>query len=187
MKRYTQFFLSAQTEISMFDRRRKYTFLTILCLTFSSAFLVAGYLLSGWWQILLIFPAAWLFWKISKPQTIVYLPTVLFGSYLFLASFGIWIGLGRFVMLYGCILALASWELQLFQQGLVGKPDHLNIKLLERYHLKSLSIVVVLSFIATTIGLNFQLKIPFGVILLLVLFVGFVLERVYFYLAQKSP
>lgn len=171
----------------MFDQQRKYSFIRILCLTFSTSFLLAGYLLAGWWQIILIFPVALIFWKISKPQTGVGLPSVLFGSYLFLASLGLWIGLERHFMIYGSILALASWEFQLFQRSLVGKADPQNTKLLERYHLRALSIVVILSFIATTIGLNFQLRIPFGVTLLVVLFVGFVLERVYFYLTQKSP
>jgi hypothetical protein len=171
----------------MSDRQLKHRLIMIVCLTFSTAFLVTGYLFAGWWQILLIFPAVMLFWKLSKYRPGICVPSVLFGTYMFLASLGIWMGLVRYLMVYGSIMALTGWELQLFQRGWIGSTQYLNIVLLERQHLKSLSIVIILGILLTTIGLNLQLRTPFGITLLLVLLLGFVLERVYFYFVQKTP
>lgn len=181
------YFLSAQPEIFMSDQRQKYRFVTIICLAFSTTFLLAGYLLAGWWQILLIFPVVLLLWKMSRYWPGICVPTVLFGTYIFLASLGIWMGLVRHLMIYGSIMALASWELQLFQRGMAGSSQYSKIGLLERFHLKALSIVILLGFLVTTIGLNYQLKLPFGITLFLVLLVGFALERVYFYIDQETP
>lgn len=168
----------------MFNRWRSYRFITILCIILSAGLLTAGYILAGLWQIVFVFPVVLLFWVIAKRQPGISVPSVLFGSYIFLTSLGIWIGLERYLMLYGSILALASWELQLFQAGLVGEPLQSNFGLLERNHLKPLSIVIFLSLLVTTIGLNVHLTLPFGVVLFLVLLVGFLLERVYFYLTR---
>lgn len=170
----------------MSDLDLKQRWFANLCLTISTAFLVAGYLSAGWWQILLVFPAVLLLWMLSKYLPGICVPSVLFSSYLLLASLGIWMGLAPYLLVYGSILALAAWELQLFQRGLAGSFQHSNIGYLEKHHLKSLSAVILLGFLITTVGLNFQLKLPFGVAVMLVLFVGFVIERVYFYFNQKS-
>ena len=168
----------------MFNRWRYYHFITILCLLFSASLLAAGYLLAGFWQIVLVFPFALLFWVIAKSRPGISVPSVLLGSYIFLASLGVWIGFNRYLMVYGFILALAGWELRLFQTGLTGDPQHSNIELLEKNHLNSLSIVIILSLFVTTIGLNVRLSLPFGVILFLVLLVGILLERIYFSLTR---
>ena len=168
----------------MFNRQQSYRFITILCLILSAGLLAAGYLFAGLWQIVLIFPVALLFWVIAKSRPGISVPSVLFGTYISLASLGVWIGLNRYLMIYGFILALAGWELQLFQTGLTGDPQHTNIGLLEKNHLNSLSIVIILSLLVTTIGLNVRLSLPFGVILFLVLLVGILLERIYFSLTR---
>ena len=170
----------------MFNRQRNYRFITIPCLLLSTGLLAAGYLLAGLWQIVLVFPVALLFWMIAKSQPGISIPAVLLGSYISLASLGVLIGLNRYLMVYGPILALAGWELQMFQTGLIVELRQSNIELLERNHLKSLSIVIILSLLVTTIGMNVHLRLPFGVILFLVLLVGFLLERVYFSLTRGA-
>ena len=186
MKLCTLYFQKIRTGIYMSDRRRNYRLFKVLCFTLSAALLSTGYFLVGWWQIVLVFPVALLLWKIATSRPGISVPSVILGGYIFLASLGIWIGLEPCLMVYGSILALASWELQLFQAGLIGEPPHSNSGLLERSHLKSLSIVILLSFLVTTIGLNIHLRLPFGVVLFLVLLVGILLERVYFYLIRGT-
>ena len=170
----------------MINRQQSYRFITILCFILSAGLLAAGYLFAGLWQIVFIFPMALLLWVIAKSRPGISVPSVLFGSYISLASLGVWIGLNQYLMIYGFILALAGWELQLFQTGLTGDLQHSNIELPQRHHLKSLSIVIVLSLLVTTVGLNLHLGLPFGVILFLVLFVGFLLERIYFSLTRGA-
>jgi hypothetical protein len=172
--------------VGMFENLRKYRYARIFCLLLSAGFLVAGYLFAGVWQILLIFPAALLLWVICKFQPEVCDPSVLFGGYTFLTAVGIWIRCEPHLIVYGFIMALVSWELHLFNRGLAGNPQYTDNLLLEKKHLRSLSIVIILSFLITTVGLSFHLDLPFGIIFVLVLVVGFAVERVYFYLFREN-
>jgi hypothetical protein len=135
----------------------------------AAACLGAGFIPGGYWPILPAFLVMMLFWVVMKKRSAFWSASSLLLVYVFLAAIGMAINLSLPLMLIGCIAALASWDLTLFNQSMVGNPLLETKVSLEKYHLRSLTAMCGSSLLLALIASLINLQFPFGVIVFLVL------------------
>ena len=147
--------------------------LIIICLVISTGCLAAGYVLVGYWQTFLIFPLLLILWLLTYKQSSYLSASTCLIGYVILAAVGILLDIPISLMVIACVIALAGWELMLFSQSNKGNlPDNSDV-LRKRYHLNSLALTVSAGLTLALISANISLRIPFVVIVSLVLlFVG---------------
>ena len=149
---------------------KPHSILLKICLAISTVCLGAGYLASGYWQILLVFPVLALIWFFVVKYSVFWSAAIFLVITISLAAMGILAGFPLFLMLVAGTTALASWELLQFN------PKQVEIHpLLERNHLKTLGLATGTGLVLALIVSGFSLEIPFVVtsILALILFGGF--------------
>lgn len=158
-----------------------YSLLIIACLTISAGCLTVGYIFSGIWQMVLIFPLLLALWLLTYKQSIYLSASILLIGYLILAALGILLGFPVGLMTIACVTALISWELLLFDQSNAEKwPDKSN-SLREKYHLKSIALTASVGLILALISANVRLRLPFIVVVFFVLiFMGCLIYGVLF-------
>jgi hypothetical protein len=86
------------------------------------------------------------------------------------AALGVLLDFPVGLMTIVCVAALVSWELLLFDQSDLGNSLDNNNLLREKYHLKSLALTASVGLILALISANISLRIPFVVVVLLILF-----------------
>ena len=141
-----------------------------ICLLISIICLGTGYILNGHWLILSAFFVMALLWLVVKKRSILWAASSLLLAYVFLASMGILIHLSVPLMIVGCILALASWEMTHFSQGVLANANPNARASLEKYHLQALSIVLGASLLLSLVGAYANLQLSFGFVVIIVLF-----------------
>lgn len=146
-----------------------------ICLAISTVCLSAGYLSTGYWQILFVFPTLALIWYFVVKYSVFWSASIFLVVYLLLAAIGIFVDLSRFLMLIASTTALASWELMQFNQKQVEISLLKSNDLLEKNHLKTLALATGTGLILVFISSGISLEIPLIVtsILVLILFGGF--------------
>jgi hypothetical protein len=150
------------------------------CLLASTLCLAAAYMLVGYWEILLGILAVALFWTVARKWSPFWPASSLLAIYLMLATAGVVLKAPVLLMVTGCVFALACWDLTDFAESLVGNASLSARALMEKRHLQSLAITVGISLFLATLSIWFDLHLPFGVIVVLVLLVtGFLLYGVY--------
>ena len=148
---------------------KNYSIIKYFCLLISMTCLGAGYILNGYWLIFIVFYVMGLFWLIMKKRSIFFYASSLLLAYVFLASIGMVINLSPPLMIVGCTMALASWELTLFGQSLISNQLSETTTSLGKYHLQSLSILAGASLLLSLVGLYINLQLSFGFVVILVL------------------
>lgn len=146
-----------------------YSIIKYFALLISMTCLGTGYILNGYWLIFIAFFVMALFWLIMKKRPKFRPASSLLLAYIFLASIGVVINLSVPLMIVGCTMALASWELTHFSQGLLGNPLSGPQTSLEKYHLQSLSIMIGASLLLSFVGVYISLQFSFGFVVILVL------------------
>ena len=142
--------------------------LTLTCLAISSGCLAAGYILSGYWQIFLVFPLMLIAWLLTYKRSTYLSASILLSGYVILASIGIIAELSSTLMIIVCTTALISWELLQDNQRVSGYPLGETNGALKKYHLNSLALAASAGLTLALIGANITLQIPFVVTAFLV-------------------
>ena len=143
--------------------------LVVTCLLISSGCLAAGYILSGYWLILLAFPLMLIAWLLSCKRSIYVSASILLSGYVILASVGIIAKLSTALMIIACTTALVSWDLLQVNQSVSGYPPSKTNEGLEKHHLNSLTLAVSVGLILSLISATITLQFPFVVIAFFVL------------------
>jgi hypothetical protein len=150
------------------------------CLLASGLCLVAAYMLAGYGVIWLAVPAMILFWAFARSRALFWPASSLLAIYLILAMTGVVLKAPVLLLITGCVFALACWDLNDLDESMVGDAPPRARALLENRRFQALAFTVGISLCLATASLWFHLQLPFGVIVLLVLFVtGFMLYGVH--------
>jgi hypothetical protein len=154
---------------------KSHSILLKICLAFSTVCLCAGYISTGYWQILFVFPILALIWLFVVKYSVFWSASIFLVVYVLLAAIGIFADLSRFLMLIASTTALASWELMQFNQKQVEISLLKSNNLLEKNHIKTLALATSTGFVFMLISSSISLELPFIVtsILVLILFGGF--------------
>lgn len=168
------------------SRINTYSMLIIACLTTSTGCLTVGYIFAGIWQMVLLFPVLLILWLLTYKQSIFLSASIFLIGFVTLAALGILLDFPVGLMTIACVTALVSWELLLFDQNNLGNSlDNSNF-LREKYHLKSLALTASVGLILALISANVRLRIPFIVVVFLVLiFLGCLIYGVQFVVKKK--
>jgi hypothetical protein len=145
--------------------------LGVLSLLLSVACLVGAYLLDGYGLIWLAVPAMLVLWTGTRGRPIFWPATSLLAIYVLLAVVGIIIGASLPLLLVGSICALAAWDLAEFAGSLVGNVHPMARASLEKSRLQSLALMAGISLLLIGMDYWLRLRLPFGIIVVLVLLV----------------
>jgi hypothetical protein len=96
-----------------------------------------------------------------------------------LAAAGLLTGAAPLWMLFGAALALASWDVVLWNRISADNSPTLSLTLIERKHYQSLAVALTLGLLAAVSGRLFHFQIPFGWMVILVILALFSLERIW--------
>ena len=143
--------------------------LVVSCLLISSGCLAAGYILSGYWLILLAFPLMLITWLLTYKRSTYVSASILLSGYVILATVGIIAELSTALMLIACTMALVSWELLQVNQSVSGYPPGKTIGTREKHHLNSLALATSAGLILSLLSATITLQFPFVVVAFLVL------------------
>jgi hypothetical protein len=140
-----------------------------ISLIISTGCLAAGYLLAGFW---LVVPALILLvasWVLASQRPIFWLSALSLVGSVVLAATGVAFDFSPILMVIASTATLVSWELIQFKHNTTKSTLAVHNSLLEKFHLRSLvsaaSAGLVLALLATFINL----RLPFGIVVLLVL------------------
>ena len=139
--------------------------------------LAAGCLLlaclqAGRWTILpglLVLPIAWVW--LRRQSAFISASTGLLG-FMLLAGIGMLTGLPRYLMLAAGVSALGAWDLMLFEADMAGLPEDRRSEALARHHVERLALTLVPALMLAIAASILELRLPFAVILALVLVAG---------------
>ena len=159
---------------------RKFWYISLGCATCA---LVAGYAIGGLWIWTLPILGLAALWLLGQPEWISSLELLLFVG---LAVIGMWQELPFGWMLLGIIGALATWDMENFQQrmGVVESVEHRE--LMERKYLQRLLIIEGSGAIFTLAAVSLTVNFSFGSALLLGLLAMFGLSRTIGFMRRES-
>ena len=157
----------------------------VIWLIISVLCLVAGYGIAGQWigamLAILIGPAWWLARKYPHSP----LPLVCLLVSVGFAVAGRLVGSPPFLMIFASAVALAVWDLLLLDSALGNNSSVEQTRHYENKHLQSLTLALGSGLLATLLGRFLIIQIPFIVLMLLITFILFALDRVWGYI--KKP
>jgi len=119
---------------------------------------------------------AWLF-SVRWPHR--WLPLIGLLLTVTLSAIGLFISAAPVLMILSAALALAGWDLLLWEQALSGDLPAAALSRLAYSHYTSLAVAILLGLLVTLAGRLLRLQLPFGVLIILVLLVLFSLERLW--------
>jgi hypothetical protein len=96
-----------------------------------------------------------------------------------LAAAGLLTGATPLLMMLGAALALAGWDVVLWNRDLASNSTSTPLTLIESKHYQSLAVALGLGLLAAIAGRMFRIQIPFGGMFLLVILAFIGLERVW--------
>lgn len=153
--------------------------MTSLCFLASVGCLLVGYWLAEFWYILLILFGMAILWFIIRNRSGLWPISMILVIYIALAVFGLLMNLSSYLMTIGCAAALASWDLVLFRKDTDADSHKQKDTLVERLHVRSLSIAIGSGLLLSVLVLNIHISLPLGVIVGLSLILAFGLYKSY--------
>jgi hypothetical protein len=135
----------------------------------STGCLAAGYIIAGYWMVvpaLLILIAAWVF---SNRIPAFWLAAIALSGCVVLAAVGVVLDLSLVLMTVSCTAGLVSWELIQFKHSISDVSQAESDLPIQKYHLKSLALAASTGLVLALISSIINIKLPFGVVALLVL------------------
>jgi hypothetical protein len=153
--------------------------LFLMCLAASTAFLAVAYCLVGlWWgACAVILPGVFLLFHGKIPGR--WLPPAYLSSMLCAAAVGLWAGASPHLMLPGAALALAAWDLMYLDRAMAGSGGAHAAGRSEMKHARSLALALGLGLLSAEGGIALSVRLPFLIMLLLVILLVFSLSRVF--------
>jgi hypothetical protein len=163
-----------------------YSMLIIASLVISTGCLTAGYVLTGYWHVFLIFPLLLILWLLTYKQSMYLSASIFLIGFVILAALGILLNIQVGLMTIACVTALVCWELLLFDQSNAGNSLDKSNFLREKYHLTSLALTASAGLILMLMSANISLHIPFfGVVFLVLTFLGCLIYGMQFVARKK--
>ena len=158
----------------------------IICLILSVLCLAAGYGIAGQWLgamlAVLIGPAWWL----ARNYPGSHLPLVCLLGSVGLAVAGTLIGSPPFLMVIASALALAVWDLLVLDSALGNTSSVEQTRRYENKHLQSLTLALGSGLLAALLGRFLNIQMPFILLMLLITFILFALDRVWGYIKNTG-
>ena len=151
----------------------------LVCPIISVTCLAIGYTTTGPWiaSFVLVFTLLpWLF-AIKWPSG--FLSSCALVLSVSLAAAGLLTGAMPLLMMVGAALALAGWDVVLWNYALTSNSLSTLLTLIEIKHYQSLAAALGLGLLAVVVGRLFRLQIPFGWMVILVILVLFSVERIW--------
>jgi hypothetical protein len=143
------------------------------------ACLSVGYAQAGQWLALVAVILPLLAWLFSARWPYRWLPLAGLVLSVSLSGAGLFLGAAPVLMILSATLALAGWDLMLWENDL---PADLPAALLSRLaysHYRALALAVGLGLLAALAGRFLHLQLPFGILIVLILLALFSLERLW--------
>ncbi len=144
----------------------------IISLVISIACLTLAFMVAGYWWILFTIPAMLVLWIATNKLSGSRSGSALMAVYLILAMIGALLKLQVPILLIGSIFALVAWDLNDLREDLAGQAHTDATMTLERRRLQVLAATAAISLVLTLAATSIRLRIPFGIIVLLVLLVA---------------
>ncbi len=142
-----------------------------LCLMAALAFLALVYGPSSYWPALIAIPAMLPLWIVTRKALASWRPSAVLCVYLLLAAAGIMLRRPQFPLILGSIATLIWWDLKDFEErhraGILAKTD----SSLQKHRLQSIALTTGISLLLEAMGVLLRLRLPFGVVALLVVLV----------------
>jgi hypothetical protein len=151
----------------------------LVCLILSLGSLVIGHAQIGQPLTLAAVLIASLVWLFARKWPSAELSAVALTISVGLAAAGLLLSASAFLMMLSATLALAAWDLTLFDHALAGSSSNPAIAQVEKKHYQSLALALGLGLLGAVAGRMISLPIPFGGMVLLVIFIFFSLNRVW--------
>ena len=157
-----------------------------ICIGLSTFLIVLGYAINQFWIASFFIAALGIFWIIGYLKNWKWQASVMFTLFLGASTAGLWLNLPQWAILLSMVGVISAWDLDHFTQrlryaGLVEERFNL-----EKYHIKRLFIVNLLSLLLSVIAFNVKVKLGFGAILLLGMIAVLSLNQVIIFLKGKS-
>ncbi len=156
---------------------RIYRNVLYLSLGLAMVSLAAGFGPARAWLALPAFLAMGLFWLFTHKQPGIWASSAVLIAYLGMTCISLLSGSSPLLALLGVTAALASWDLVVFERSLAGAPPAEGLRRLERQHLACLAFAAGIGLLSGFAGISIRIKLPFGVIVLLVLIAVVGIER----------
>ena len=152
--------------------------LRLVCPIISVTCLGVGFATTGLWiatSVMAFSLLAWLFtikWPFGFPPSWALVFSVS------LAVTGLLTGAVHLLMLLGTALALAGWDVVLWDRSLTNHSPSALLTLIESKHYQSLALALVLGLLAIVAGRLVRFQVPFGWMVVLAILTLFSLERI---------
>jgi hypothetical protein len=163
---------------------RKFFF--ILCLIVWVFCLAAGYWFANQWigaaLAVLLGPG----WLLAPKYQDAMLPHICLFISVGLAVAGILIGASPLLMIFSSAMAVAVWDLALLESALKMNSTNEQTRQYEARHLQSLMLALGFGLFATLAGYLVNIRLPFFIMIPLLIFLLFALERVWFYIKKTG-
>ena len=160
--------------------------LFVICLVISVLCLAAGYGIAGHWlgaTLAILTGPAWLLArKYPRPQ----LPLVCLLVTVGFAVVGRLVGSPPFLMIFASAVALAVWDLLVLDSALGNTSSVEQTRRYETRHLQSLTLALGSGLLGTLLGSFLKIQMPFIVLMLLIAFSLFALDRVWGYIKNTG-
>ncbi len=153
--------------------------LRLVCPVISVTCLGIGYTTTGLWIAGLVLVLTLLTWLFAVKWPFGFLPTSTLVFSTSLAVAGLLTGAMPLLMMLGAALALAGWDVILWNRALINNSLSASPTLIERQHYQSLAVALGLGLLAIIAGRLFRFQIPFGWMVVLVILTLFSLERIW--------
>jgi hypothetical protein len=148
--------------------------------------LAAGYGMAGKWMgslVAILMGPAWLF---ARKNMDPWLPFICLLASVGLAVAGRLFGAPYLLMILGSALALAAWDLTYLDVALRNNSFGEQTRRYENKHIQSLVLALGFGLFGTILGHIIVLRFPFVVLMLLITFTLFAMDRVWNYIKRTG-
>ena len=160
--------------------------LQLICIGLSTFLIVLSYATNQFWIASLLIATLGIFWMVGYLKDWKCQASVMFTLFIGASAIGLWLNLPQWLILLSMVGVISAWDLDHFTQrlryaGLVEERFNL-----EKYHIKRLFIVNLLSLLLSVIAFNVEVKLGFGAILLLGMIAVLGLNQVIFFFKREE-
>jgi hypothetical protein len=144
--------------------------------------LAAGYGIAEKWMgalVVLLIGPAWLF---ARKNADPWLPFLCLLASVGLAVAGRLFGAPYWLMIFASAMALAVWDLIDLEAALGGNSLGAQTRRYENKHIQSLALALGLGLFGALLGRSINLRLPLIVLMLLIVFTLFALDRIWGYI-----
>jgi hypothetical protein len=160
--------------------------LFVICLILSVLCLAVGYGMVGNWVGAVLASLMGPAWWFARKYPTAWLPFFCLLISVGLAAAGSLIGAPPLLMMVGAAVTLAVWDLVLLEPAVGNHSSAAQARHYEHKHLQSLMLALSCGLLAAWLGRSLSIQVPFPVLMLLIAFLLFALDRVWGYIRRTG-